>query len=112
MSTTILKKRMKNMRITVAPNGAVVVSVPKRVTKPQIDQFIDSRKPWIEKMQEKFSKARDLIKLQPGEILLHGEIYTIENNPTYKIYNDIDDERRVIKTSLDLTTQALSCKYS
>lgn len=80
MHITITRKRMKTMRISVEPSdGSVKVSAPKRVSVKQITDFVTSKKAWIEKTQEYYKTAKELLVVKPGEILLHGEGYGIAN---------------------------------
>ena len=80
MHITITRKRMKTMRISVEPSdGSVKVSAPKRVPVKQITDFVSSKKAWIEKAQEYYKTAKELLVVKPGAILLHGEGYEITN---------------------------------
>lgn len=80
MNIVITRKRMKSMRMTVEPSGVVKVSAPKRVSDAQIQRFVEERKSRIEKAQAYYTKSKELLAVGEGEVLLHGERYTITND--------------------------------
>ena len=80
MQITITRKRMKTMRISVDPtDGKVKVSAPKRVSEKQIQDFIDSRIPRIKKAHDFYAQSKELLKVEEGKVLLHGEGYVISS---------------------------------
>ena len=78
MFFTLVRKSVKYLRISVAPDGGVFVSAPKRVSYDEIVKFVDSKKEWIIKAQEHYKKAKSLVVMSNDEVLLHGQGYTIE----------------------------------
>lgn len=46
--------RARSARITVHPDGRVVVTKPKRVSEAQIQKFVESHRDWIERRQKSF----------------------------------------------------------
>ncbi len=83
MQITITRKRMKTMRIVVEPSdGSVKVSAPKRVSVKQIQDFVDSRIPRIKKAQEYYAHSKELLKVEEGKVLLHGEGYAVYDKMT------------------------------
>ncbi len=56
MEYTITKKRIKNFIIRVYPNKTIKISVPMRATSKEIENFINSKKDWLEKTLKKIEK--------------------------------------------------------
>lgn len=48
--------RARHKRITVHPDGRVVVTKPRRVSEVQIQRFVESNRDWIEQRQKSFLK--------------------------------------------------------
>lgn len=113
MNITITRRRMKSIRITIEPtDGSVKVSAPKRVSIKQIQDFVASKKEWIEKAQEHYANSRELLAVGEGEVLLHGEGYKIKNyelrvkndkSLTFKWWRNVDYETKIIYSKKDLT---------
>lgn len=57
----IVQKKIKNMYLTVSPQGEVKVSAPKKMTLERIQAFVTSKFKWIKKQQEKVS-----LRIQPA----------------------------------------------
>jgi predicted metal-dependent hydrolase len=111
MNIIITRKRMKSIRMTVEPtDGSVKVSAPKRVSVKQIQDFVASKKAWIEKAQEYYATSRELLTVPEGELLLHGVGYTIQTGESIKHNGKkkwvIDHERKILSTTIDLTIPA------
>ncbi len=62
--------RARNARITIHPDGRVVVTKPARVSEREMEKFIAARRPWIEEMVEKFRKRRAREEKQRGGLPL------------------------------------------
>ncbi|MCE5187477.1 MAG: M48 family metallopeptidase [Planctomycetaceae bacterium] len=58
----VASARARNLRITIRPDCSVTVTVPRRVSRHQVEEFVAARRQWIEKHVAKFrqSRPRDL----------------------------------------------------
>lgn len=101
---TITRKPIKSLRLKVTPDW-VFVSAPKRLSDDYIARFIESKKDRIEKAQAKFKKAKESgVALKENEILLHGEAYTFTLNSSLKNKTEVDHEKRMITSGINLQT--------
>ncbi len=63
LTVQVLRKKVKNLNLRVYPNEKKIrVSVPKRIPKNEIVQFIQKKYPWI---KEKLSKPRNKPSQKP-----------------------------------------------
>lgn len=62
----VTKKKVKNLNLSIhAPDGEVKLSVPHHVNKAEIQDFINSKLPWIYKQQEKIKKRAPITPAKP-----------------------------------------------
>ncbi|WP_244833764.1 SprT family zinc-dependent metalloprotease [Clostridium sp. BJN0001] len=74
----INKKNIKNMYIRVRRmDGAIVVSVPNRMTKAQIETFILSNIEWIKKNKKKFNETHKHLEFN----YISGETHYLWGKP-------------------------------
>jgi zinc metalloprotease len=59
MEYTITKKKIKNFILRIYPDSSIAVSVPLHASDREIENFILSKKAWIEKTLEKVKKLKD-----------------------------------------------------
>ena len=85
---TILKKRVKNLRITVKRSSEVVVSAPWFYTKWQIMKIVESKESWILWRLRYFEKSKGLSVIPDGKIMYLWKPYDYEF--AEKDYVDID----------------------
>lgn len=70
------RKRRKTIAIKVKADNSVLVSVPKWVSKKEIDFFVQQQKEWIEQQK---AKNRELFAFYPGQQLLYmGNYYPVQ----------------------------------
>jgi predicted metal-dependent hydrolase len=50
--------RARNLRITIRPDCSVAVTIPRRASKPQVQEFVASRHAWIQKHLSKFKQRQ------------------------------------------------------
>jgi len=62
MDYQILRSRRKTLAIEITPRGAVLVRAPLRLSKRDIQRFVDSRQSWIETHLAQIPKAEPLSK--------------------------------------------------
>lgn len=73
-----LSKRRKSVAIKVTEQN-VIVSAPYNVCEQALSQWLQSKKGWVEKQQQKVSLLLPVQSpFQSGTILIFGHIYTIE----------------------------------
>jgi predicted metal-dependent hydrolase len=54
----VASARAKNLRITIRPDCTVTVTIPRRATKQQVQEFVASRQDWIAKHITKFRRRQ------------------------------------------------------
>ena len=55
LSYTLTRKAVKNINLRVRPDGSIAVSAPPGAPRRVIDDFVKSRREWIEKAQKRTS---------------------------------------------------------
>lgn len=56
---TIIKSKRKTLGLQVKEDGQVIVRVPFRISKSQIEAFVQSHEGWIQKARERISKNQE-----------------------------------------------------
>ena len=59
MEYTITKKKIKNFILRIYPDSTIAVSAPLSATSKDIENFVLSKKEWIEKTLEKLENLKD-----------------------------------------------------
>ena len=59
MEYTITKKKIKNFILRIYPDSSIAVSAPLHASDREIENFVLSKKAWIEKTLEKVKKLKD-----------------------------------------------------
>lgn len=82
MKIELILKNVKNINLSVKPDGSVSVSAPILMPKNKIIEFISSKADWIKRHQEKFLRTTPIQKYErsynTGEtIYLWGEPYEL-----------------------------------
>ena len=104
-------KKVKNLTLKIKPEGEIIVVAPIGLQRSTIDQFVQSKAPWIEKklaMIEEKQKLRDNL-LQQGSRLFLGESYTLKNEPSLERGYQFDHEAKILYLSRQ--KQALQKSY-
>ena len=65
---TLTRSRRKTIAIHLHPDGTVEVRCPTRMKKTDIDAFVESKRPWIEKHLRAFQNRPPQRPLTPPEI--------------------------------------------
>lgn len=74
----VIKKKNKNMYLSVLPGGKIRVTAPKTVTYKEIERFVILKSDWIKEKQEKIIENTVYHEYKSGEILyLFGEKLTL-----------------------------------
>lgn len=74
----VLRKRIKNINLTIRTDGSITLSVPFKLTEKDIFKFLDERKDWIIKNKAKFKNVRKKEYIT-GEIIEYLGIKYIMN---------------------------------
>lgn len=69
MDIQIIKSRCRTVSIEVHTDGSVILRAPNRITKKELDIFIDKHMSWIESKQQ-LMKERKEEKFLPMQRLL------------------------------------------
>lgn len=69
-SYTLIRKNVKNINLRIKPDGSVVVSANPRVPKKQIDDFVHSKLPFIQKARASMGQEK---KHPAGLQFINGE---------------------------------------
>lgn len=65
MDYTLIRSRRKTIAIQITPQGRVLVRCPLKMTKGDIDRFVEEKRNWIEKH---LSAITPVLPLTPGEL--------------------------------------------
>jgi len=88
------------MRMTIKPDGRILVSAPKFFSDRKIHQWIASKKERITQTQEHLLKKKP--KLDENQYLLLWDIYTIEKYPWCGHVQIHIDEKRILTPTKDV----------
>ncbi|OWP62349.1 metal-dependent hydrolase [Hymenobacter amundsenii] len=81
----LVRKRMRSLRLTVYAGGRIRVSVPLQTPTAAIEEFVQARRGWIEKHQQRFA-AREPApqpRYESGETVPYlGQAYELLVSPT------------------------------
>jgi predicted metal-dependent hydrolase len=91
----VASPRAKNLRITIRPDCTVTVTIPKRASRQQVQEFVASRRDWIAKHVTKFRRRQpkdmplvDLSKLDlrqaQNTIFARLEAFSKQHNLDYR----------------------------
>lgn len=64
----LLRKKIKNINLTVRTDGSIVLSVPFQLNEKDIYKFLEERKEWIKKSKSKFKNVLSK-EFKTGEII-------------------------------------------
>lgn len=79
----ILKKKIKNINLTIRTDGTINLSVPFKLSEKEIYKFLQDKREWIEKNHSKFNKIISL-EYKTGEVIEYlGIQYIINIIETY-----------------------------
>ena len=92
MDIEVIRKDIKNAYIRVKPpDGPVVVSVPRGMSREEINSLIEEKEDWIKTHQERPKRTEPLSYGYGSEHMLWGERYMLACGS-----ERVDDDRRVI----------------
>lgn len=98
----IIRKNVKRARIKVSFDMCVTAIVPFYYTANKIDKLIHEKSSWINKTVLRLKKNYKSIELSENEILLFGEKFKFEPNPSLKNKVMTYSNTKVIKSGHDL----------
>ncbi|MBT9394497.1 M48 family metallopeptidase [Hymenobacter sp. NST-14] len=82
----LVRKRMRSLRLTVYAGGRIRVSVPLQTPGAAIEAFVEARRAWIEKHQQRFATREPVpapLRYETGETVPYlGEAYELQVCPT------------------------------
>lgn len=77
---TVVRKNIKNLYLTVLPDGAVRVTAPRRIPDKAVRDFVRDRAGWIARQQERLAR---LSPAEPGQTLFQGHRYRLCFDPAH-----------------------------
>ena len=96
----IIKKKVKNINLTIKQDGTVHLTVPMATTEDFIDGFIESKKDWIESKLNYFNerdKKADSVEMINGQSVRYlGDRYTL------KIIQDLNEGVKVCPEYIEI----------
>ncbi len=127
----ITRKNIKYLRIKIDREGQLIVSAPLHMSQRQIELFLEEKKNRIRKYTSHIQQKKSENILQPDQVILYGEIYTMfacsgssdivvdaMNKTIHSKYNLLDLNiqqsvlKRYAKTILTTQLQELSRKHN
>ena len=119
MEYTVTKKKIKNFIIRIYPDLRIAVSVPLHASNKDIENFIQSKKEWIETTLEKIKVAKEnkntlkesSIKILGKEIdkkIIESDLERIRlTNTSIYIYSKEIDNTQIDKKLLEWKVEKL-----
>ncbi|QIX63035.1 M48 family metallopeptidase [Hymenobacter sp. BT18] len=93
----LVRKRMRSLRLTVYAAGRVRVSAPLHTPLAAVEEFVRTRRAWIEKHQQQFAARTPAPQLQfeAGETHFYqGQAYTLAVHPADRPRVELHPETR------------------
>ena len=93
IAVDVQRKKVKNLNLRVTQDCRVTLSVPLRTSDRQIEEFVSSRKEWIENALVKFKDSGDARRWygDGGQIRVLGEPYDVIEDTGTKAMCQISD---------------------
>ena len=103
----ITRKNIKYLRIKIDREGQLVVSAPHNMPQGQIDRFLKEKKDRIRKCTSRIQQKKSENILQPEQVILYGDIYTISacSGSSHIVVDIIDKTIHSKHNLLDLNIQ-------
>lgn len=107
----IIRKSVKHLRIKVLDEWHIQAIAPKLMSEDRIKNFVKSKHSWIQKQQKKISHAREFFHLEDGQILLHGEKYSIAHRTGQGKHYTVDHKHKIVWRWYDLSDKNLQTTW-
>ena len=93
IAVDVQRKKVKNFNLRITPDCRVTLSVPLRTSDHQIEEFISSRKIWIENTLMKFRNSSDVRRWfgDGGQMSVLGDLYDVVEDVGKKPMCQISD---------------------
>lgn len=98
----IIRKKIKNAKITISHNGDVTISIPRFCLPSYAERLFENKKEWIESKLSDINKAKDIFEKNRWKILYLWELYEFEYNKD-TLTDIIDSEKNIIISKYDLS---------
>lgn len=95
IAVDVQRKRIKNLNLRVTQECRVMLSVPMRTSDRQIEEFVESRKEWIENSLAKFkdsARGADQWYGEGGRMSVLGNTYRVSENIGQRMMCQIDGD--------------------
>lgn len=102
---TVIRSKVKNIRISVNRDGEVKFVIPMRYPIKELEKIVEQKKSWIEKKIKHFESLKAGFYLNDNEILYLGRKYTFILTDELKNRHIINEEKREIYTGIDLSDE-------
>ena len=104
-SITVIRRRVKHVRLRVKENGELVVTVPWWISPGRIAEIVRRKTPWIERLRAHF-RANILrgALFRSDEVMLFGEPFKVVSDSSRGCRVDVDQQSKTIRTSRDLSS--------
>ena len=111
-SITVIRRRVKHVRLRVKENGELVVTAPWWISPGCIAEIVRRKTPWIERVRAHF-RANILrgALFRPDEVMLFGEPFKVVSDSSRGRRVDVDLQSKTIRTSRDLSTPVRHSKW-
>ena len=99
IAVDVQRKRIKNLNIRITQDCRVTVSAPLRTSDARIEEFVTSRKDWIEESLARFRNSTggaDQWFGEGGRISVLGKVYSVSERAGPKIMCQIVDEHIIL----------------
>lgn len=107
----LLKPELKNSYISVKKNGEIVLKTPK-VSDNFIQKLLLQRESWIRKQLQKVSSVQTLHVILEDEILLFGEIFSIDIDEAKELRESLQKVKISNKHGVELCYERFYKNYA
>lgn len=103
------RKKIKNINLRIRPDGSVYISAPLHLHESQIENFIISKRAWIEKnkkLMQNYTKIKNELELYCDNslILYFGKLYTL------RIFKSINENININENIIEIYTNSTNIK--
>jgi predicted metal-dependent hydrolase len=107
----IVKKKVRNANIKISFDKQIVVTVPLRYSKTEINDLIKLKLNWINKTLQKLDATKEKVSLKPDQLLLFGKTYTKTLNPALKNKVVVNFNSETIDSNYNLNSRKVQAEW-
>ncbi len=107
---TIIRRKVKNVRLRVCEDGTVQLFAPVAFTDEDVEKLLEKKAKWIASKRQFFAQ-KTKIQLRRNEILLFGNRYAYYYSSKYQNKVVVNHESKTIQAKRDLLDATMQEKW-